>query len=172
MSTELKEVAAIIRAIIEELMRRLLIWFRERPQLMSACAVLCLAVGVLVSFKLLTWLFWTSAGTSLGYVRGTVTFNNEPLTQATVEFTPADGAPSYGITDRQGRYELEYLPGKPGAMLGEHTVRITTYDWITDENGGKREIPEVVPDRYNEESTLNANIGRGSQNIDWALSSP
>ncbi len=172
MSTETKEVFAILRAIAEELLRLFLEWFRSRPRLASACAVLGVAIGSLVCLKLLFWLLWSPAATPLGSVSGTVTLNSRPLERATIEFTPASGGPSYGITDRRGRYELEYLPGKPGATLGEHVVRITTYDWITGANGTKREIPEVVPERYNKVSTLTTTIRPGSQRVDWALTAP
>ena len=131
MSTETKEVFVILRAIAEELLHLFLEWFRSRPRLASASAVLGVAIGSLVCLKLLFWLLWSPAATPLGSVSGTVTLNSRPLERATIEFTPASGGPSYGITDRRGRYELEYLPGKPGATLGEHVVRITTYDWIT-----------------------------------------
>lgn len=93
------------------------------------------------------------------------------LPAATVEFTPVEGSPSYGLTDSGGRYELAYLPGKPGAALGEHTVRITTYDWVTHSNGSKEEIPERVPARYNAASSLTAELAPGAQRLDWQLQS-
>ena len=172
MTSEVGEVVAILRAIAEELLKRMAAWFRDRPRLLTAFAVLGAAFGLLLFLKVLFWLAWSPAGTPLGHVRGRVTLNKRPLSQATVEFTPVNGGPSYGITDRKGRYQLKYLPGKPGAMIGEHTVRITTYDWLTEKKGQKREIPEVVPDRYNVESTLTALVVRGSQHIDWVLMSP
>jgi len=96
-------------------------------------------------------------------------FNGKPLPRATIEFSPAEGSPSYGITDSKGRYTLQYLPNQSGAEIGRHTVRITTYDWQTTQNGGKLEVPEQVPVHYNSETTLEADIQAGSQSLDWDL---
>jgi hypothetical protein len=61
----------------------------------------------------------------LGEVSGVVTLDGEPLPNAIVEFQPsAEGRPSSAETDEEGRYELLYLIDAPGALLGEHTVRV------------------------------------------------
>ena len=106
---------------------------------------------------------------NLGRVSGAVTLDGQPLPKATIEFQPQAGSPSYGITDERGRYELMYLPDKPGAELGRHVVRVTTYDWVTNPDGSKTEIPERVPPSYNVDSTLAFEVERGSQTIDLEL---
>ena len=61
----------------------------------------------------------------LGQVTGIVTQAGQPSENALVEFYPSDGRPSLGRTGADGRYELIYTPGHPGATVGTHTVRIT-----------------------------------------------
>ncbi|MDA7994362.1 MAG: hypothetical protein MPJ25_15145, partial [Pirellulales bacterium] len=58
-----------------------------------------------------------------------------------------------------------------GAVTGQNTVRITTYDWRTTKEGNKIEIPEKLPERYNRHSTLMADVTSGSQTLDWKLTS-
>ena len=62
----------------------------------------------------------------LGKVTGLVTMNGEPLADAIVVFKPAEGNPSTGRTDSNGNYDLTYLGNSPGAIVGKHSVRITT----------------------------------------------
>ena len=172
MASSGSDILIIIRAIAEELVNRFRARLAEQPRLTTALGMLVTAIGLVVVAKIFFWLFFSSPATPLGTVTGQVTLNGSPLSAATVEFTPAVGSPSYGVTDSSGRYTLSYLPEKPGAALGQHTVRITTYNWITYSNGSKREIPERVPERYNAASTLTATVEAGSQQLDWKLKSP
>ena len=166
------DILIILRAIAEELANRFRARLAEQPRLTAALGMLVTAIGLVIIARIFFWLFFSSPAIPLGTVAGQVTLNGSPLSAATVEFTPAVGSPSYGVTDSSGRYTLSYLPGKPGAALGEHTVRITTYNWITHSNGSKQEIPERVPERYNSASTLTATVEGGSQQFDWPLKSP
>lgn len=160
----------VMREVAEELGNRLRARLAEQPRLTTALSVLATVICLVIIARLVFWLFFSSPAIPLGLVRGSVTLNGQPLARATVEFTPQKGGPSYGKTDTRGFYELAYLPGKEGAMVGEHIVRITTYDWITLNNGSKSELPEQVPARYNAESELRASVSPGSQKIDWELS--
>jgi hypothetical protein len=83
-------------------------------------------------------------------VSGRVLLGNEPLAAATITFQPvAEGdkrtsaAPgSVGRTNADGRYELRLItPDQPGAVVGKHTVRITTVTSTADDSklpGGER----------------------------------
>ena len=97
-------------------------------------------------------------------VTGTVTMDGKPLANATVIFEPENDRASQGVTDEQGRYELLYKVGAPGAVVGKHTVRISKY-----EGGGEGEEEEedaatmdeessLVPAAYNEQSELTADV--------------
>ena len=58
---------------------------------------------------------------------GTVTQDGRPLAGVNVTFMPKEGkgAPSGGQTDGEGKFELQYADGRPGAVLGNHRVVIT-----------------------------------------------
>ncbi len=171
MASEAGEIIVIVRAIAAEVLRRCKEWLAERPQAQASLVAAGMALALILIFKIIAGLFWAPAGIPLGRVSGTVTLDGRPLRRATVEYTPAEGAPAYGLTDSSGAYTLSYVPGRPGATLGEQTVRITTYDWVTQRDGAKQEIPELVPSRYNADSVLSTMVERGSQRHDWKLRS-
>ena len=171
MAADLAELVAIVQAIGEELYKRTTKRLESRPQLKLVIAVLGISICLLIAGRTAAWIFSTPTGTSLGHVSGTVFLDGEPVSGATVEFTPQQGSTAYGITNSEGYYTLQYLPDRPGAVTGENTVRITTYDWRTTKEGNKIEIPEKLPERYNRQSTLTADVTSGSQTLDWKLTS-
>ncbi len=57
-------------------------------------------------------------------VSGTVTRGGQPVPRVTVFFAPAGGRPSWGVSNADGRYELEYTREQPGAVLGKHKVYV------------------------------------------------
>ena len=76
-------------------------------------------------------------------VSGRVLLEGEPLANATVIFQPrmeedkrSSAAPgSVGRTDADGRYELRLIaPDLPGALIGKHSVRITTATATADDS--------------------------------------
>jgi hypothetical protein len=112
-------------------------------------------------------------GPTLGRVRGTVTLDGHPLPHAELEFQPQEpgGSPSYGTTDDDGRYTLTFGVDRPGAMVGEHLVRITTFRQLSTEEGGPGVIPERLPPEYNSKSQLERVVETGTNPIDFELSS-
>jgi len=110
-------------------------------------------------------------GPELAPVEGTVTLDGTPLPAAHVVFQPqGPGSPSSGITDENGHYELLYALDREGAMVGRHTVRITTYaQGRADENGEPTFTPERVPPRYNSQSELVREVESGSNTFDFPL---
>lgn len=62
----------------------------------------------------------------LGTVAGLLTDGGKPVAGATVEFYPEKGSPSFGTTGPDGRFEMSYGSGLPGAVVGQHKVRVTT----------------------------------------------
>ena len=106
-------------------------------------------------------------GPQIAPVSGKVTFNGEPLHDALVAFYPADGRPSMGTTDSSGNYTLSYTHDKPGAIVGQHTVRITTGTVSGEE---VQKVKETVPVKYNSESELTADVKAGQNNtFDFSL---
>jgi hypothetical protein len=106
------------------------------------------------------------SGPKVAPVHGRVTLDGRPLALADVSFQP-DGAQrsSVGRTDTDGRYELAYRRGQPGAIVGPHTVRI----WVS------RELvknPPPIPARYDTRSELRREVEAGRDNIfDFELTS-
>jgi hypothetical protein len=96
----------------------------------------------------------------LAPVSGTVTLDGAPLADAEVIFRPQSGRPSFGKTDAGGNYQLRYSADKLGALLGRHSVTISTAgDQPDDEDAPTGR--EKVPAEYNSRSTLNAEVTAG-----------
>ncbi|MCR9115571.1 MAG: DUF4198 domain-containing protein [bacterium] len=103
-----------------------------------------------------------------GVVSGTVTLDGEPLPEATVEFQPDVGSPSFGRTDANGKYVLKYTANKHGAEIGSHTVNISTF-YIKSEGEKRIPMPEKVPAKYSNNEKLIREVTAGSQVIDFDL---
>ncbi|RUL83495.1 transthyretin-like family protein [Tautonia sociabilis] len=77
---------------------------------------------------LLAWLVAAGCGDpdapEIARVTGTVTRAGKPVPNLTVNFMPTEGRPSWGITDEQGRYELEYNADYKGAKVDHHKVYV------------------------------------------------
>lgn len=112
-----------------------------------------------------------SSKDGLARVTGKVTLNGRPLSDARIEFRPVavEAAPSSGLTDADGCYELEYTFDTPGAIPGEHVVSIRTSGTYFDEQGNEREQEEQLPARYNARSELRRTVEPGKNRIDFDL---
>lgn len=115
-------------------------------------------------------------------VAGLVTLDGEPLARGVVNFQPiaatnstSPGPGSTGRLSPDGRYVLELLDGSPGAVVGEHRVRI--YSVVaegpaaadTDQPGRPR---ERVPARFNYQTELRIMVpAAGTSAADFALTS-
>jgi hypothetical protein len=98
----------------------------------------------------------------LGHVQGTVTLKGKPLGGALVVFQPAKGHISTATTDDEGHYDLVYLAPDHGAIVGTHTVKISTLS----EECKK----ELVPIIYNRNSTVKKEVVAGENPpIDFEL---
>lgn len=104
-------------------------------------------------------------GPEMGDVQGTVTLEGQPLPGAQVIFQPTNGRPSTGITDDQGKYELQFTTDRSGALAGSHQVKITTAIDLPDDT----RAAEVVPAQYNRQSDLVREVKPGPNTIDFDL---
>ncbi len=125
--------------------------------------------AVLLSLGLLMGLLICNEGCShsdrpaLGLVRGRVTFDGSPLAGAFVVFTPqAGGRQSSGRTNQDGVYELTYLRDIKGAKAGTHKVIIAT---------ATEQSAERLPARYNSDTTLQAEVKPGNNELNFDLTS-
>jgi hypothetical protein len=66
------------------------------------------------------------SGPEVAPVSGHVTVDGKPMENVNVVFQPVDArSPSYGQTDKDGRYALGYKRGVQGALVGSHNVGIS-----------------------------------------------
>lgn len=65
------------------------------------------------------------SGPETADVTGTVLHDGEPVPHASVTFYPTAGRPSYGTADENGVYRLIYARDQPGAVVGEHSVKVS-----------------------------------------------
>lgn len=109
-------------------------------------------------------------------VTGQATRGGKPVPSLTVNFMPTDGRPSWGITDAQGRYELEYNADYKGAKVGHHKVyvgfRPTSIDGsASDVEGLSDEDRRAIMEKYGSEQTtsLEVDVTEDRQVIDLKL---
>ena len=104
-------------------------------------------------------------GAEVAPVTGRITLDGRPLAGARIRFQPErSGSPSYGTANAQGRYELGYKRGQPGALIGWHAVQI--------ERGGQDPKLRELPARYNVQSELRREVkGDGENAFDFELTS-
>jgi hypothetical protein len=105
----------------------------------------------------------------LGRVTGKVTLGGQPLPDALVTFSPETGTQSAGKTGPDGTYTLVYGRGINGAVLGEHTVTISTY--VPEmEDPPSPAVAEKVPLKYREGDSLpKVTVKSGSNTLDFSL---
>lgn len=107
-------------------------------------------------------------------VTGTVTLDGQPLEQVSVLFQPDNGRPSFGVTDKQGKYQLAYNRGQGGAEVGECTVKVS--EMKNDEEAPTKPVAKKVKgvespfDRYAKDP-LKVKILPKKNTIDIALTS-
>lgn len=113
------------------------------------------------------------SGLELAPVSGRVMLDGQPILGARLVFQPeASGSPSYGSTDRDGRYELGYKRGQKGALIGWHTVRIESATELTKPDGKTIWRPKPLPARYNVQSDLRRDVKADEDNnFDFDLKS-
>lgn len=116
----------------------------------------------------------------LAPISGTVTLYGQPLANATVSFMPRGegrdivGPGSVGTTDAEGNYTLRTFKEEHGAVVGNHTVRISTYKsrFKDIKNSDKLEVVSIehVPWHYNRNTKLSFNVpSGGTDEADFVL---
>jgi hypothetical protein len=124
-------------------------------------ASLCLLVGSVVGCG-------GSAEYELAPVAGVVTLDGKPVPYTQVVFVPqgaagkANPGPGSAATcDDQGRYQLKTVRGEDGAVVGSHSVQISSTGPPRPTSGDTDVGPprkEAFPARYNTESTLTFDV--------------
>ena len=115
-----------------------------------------------------------SSGPQLGAVTGIVTLDGKPVPGALVTFISKepDGTSSYGKTDANGKYQLEFTTEKFGAMLGAHDVTIVTKRVSESDEPDTGTVMKFefvpIPTHY-ARGALTAEVKSGSNVHDFAL---
>lgn len=132
----------------------------------SARATFCLAIAC----ALIGVTGCGSSGPKMGAVAGKVTLDGKPVGGAVVTFNPTAGRGSRGLTGADGVYQLKYVGDQKGALVGEHSVTITT-KWMDEDpaTGKMVQHNETLPAKYNAKSTLKKTVESGSNTIDFDL---
>ncbi len=126
----------------------------------GAVAVVVICFGL---YYLMSSMVSTVARPTMGTVTGIVTLDNQPLPRAEITFIPQDEwkedkipAESKGFTNEQGQFELIYSKDLKGAAIGNHFVRIMSFE-------------KKVPMIYNVKSVLKFEVKNGSNQADFNL---
>ena len=120
----------------------------------------------LVFLTLFVTIVGCEKGPAVAPVTGKVTHDGVPVVGAMVEFQPDKGAPSYGETDADGVYQIQYQTDRMGALIGHHTISVRTPNEVTDpETDMTVNVPELIPVEYNDETTLEFEVERGKKNV-------
>lgn len=115
-------------------------------------------------------------------VKGKVTRGGQPVANVVVWFTPAEGRPSWALTDGEGRFELEYNRENKGAKVSKHRVTVNYEPRPTDPGeeqlilSGRKARPSRPPDmdailaKYGPTvSTLEVDISQAVENLEIKL---
>ena len=108
-----------------------------------------------------------NGSTSLGSsVTGTVTVNGSPAPAGLeISFQPAvDGAPSFGTTNSEGKYELQRTPRTKGATPGENLVSVAFPMNEDEEAPADIKILKTFQD-----GTYKVNVSSGQNTIDLEI---
>ena len=100
-------------------------------------------------------------------VRGTITFNGEPLEGASIGFAPKEFKPGdrlgTGKTDTQGRFELRTI-GEFGVLPGEYVVVVIKNEIVPGRQASPpgrpvpSEVRSLIPQRYGDPKTSDLNV--------------
>lgn len=121
-----------------------------------------------LALLLLICLTLVGCGSGFGNVSGQVTLDGKPLKDIAVRFEDEGGSATIARTDASGKYVLQYSMDQMGAPVGKHKVTIFTPAPVS-EGTGDRAPKEVVPAKYNTQSTLIREVKSGNQVINFEL---
>lgn len=90
-----------------------------------------------------------SKSPATGKVSGAITLDGAPLEGIVVSFCPDNNArPASGVTDKDGKYVIQFTRDRTGCIPGPNIVRISAYRTIPG-IGSDEERQQYLPARYN-----------------------
>lgn len=107
-------------------------------------------------FAALLALSVASCGPKIGTVSGTVSYDGQPIPDGYLVFQPVGPGKGFGVKVTQGLYQVT-------APYGQYMVRITAEKLVpfgggVDMYGEKVQLQQYIPEKYNVNSTLTAEI--------------
>lgn len=111
-------------------------------------------------------------------IEGTVTHKGQPVPNVRVYFAPTGGRPSWGISDDQGRFVLDYDDQHDGALVGSHSVFIidegANVDPTIAMSGGplpkRNPATRELAEKYSQKnSTLKVEVTKADRNFQLQL---
>lgn len=94
----------------------------------------------------------------LATVTGSVSLDGSPLPAANIIFQPQQGKTAFAMTDENGKFELMYNKDVTGATPGSYSVKISK------EKNPEEPGNELLPAKYNEQTTLTADVKADQEN--------
>ena len=112
-------------------------------------------------------------GPALGLVTGKVTIDDAPLAKAVITYIPeqSGGSVSYGVTNAEGMYTMQFTTDKAGAVIGKHQVTIEPGSASFSDDGKPLPGSVKIPGKYRKPGTLSADVKAGPNVVDFALQS-
>jgi hypothetical protein len=110
----------------------------------------------------------TGCGNSLDLasVKGVVLLDDTPVPEAFVVFTPKGaGRPSQTKTDEKGRFTLVFDADNQGALVGDHSVTVSTEEITRD----GRHMKEIIPMKYNRKGSIEVTVKSGGNDFKLEL---
>lgn len=112
-------------------------------------------------------------GPDVQFVEGRVTFDGQPLVNATVGYTCTETTglpPAYGVTDDSGVYRLTSIGGRHGrgAVVGTFVITVVKYETeqVPEDNPSQTppKVWSVIPQLYGDVATspLRATVAEGA----------
>lgn len=98
----------------------------------------------------------------LGRVTGRVTIDGQPFSGVIIAFLPESGRPATAVTDKDGKYDLDYLDEK-GCKVGPNTIGFMV------PTGGSPS--HAIPKKYENKSDLVRDVKDGPNTFDFDLES-
>jgi hypothetical protein len=102
-------------------------------------------------------------GSKVVKVTGTLTYKGKPVTNAYLDFVPKEGRPSWGQTDEQGHFTLNYEFDQQGAVRGKHRVSVrmrpsTTAEQEAIMNGQQPPLSKDMAEFFQKYSVENSKV--------------
>jgi hypothetical protein len=119
-------------------------------------------------------LFAGCGGDKFVEVSGVVTYEGQPVPKGNIVFLPQDGkGPTAAALIAEGKYSVKVPPGSKQVRIEGYKILGQQLLHPNDPTSPKVDnLEPIVPEEYNEKSTLKAEISGGAQVLNYDLKKP